>query len=108
MWSVREGRLEPVTRIRLDNEQRLEGWLEADPNLLGLDIMIIGRQVTTDHRGRIDLLGIDRHGDLFILELKRDKPLARSSPRSSTMLAGSPVSLPSASTSCFTDTGGAD
>src|SRR5262245_9205708 len=72
MWEVRDGRLLSVARTRLDQEQRLEDWIATDPRLLGLDIMIVGRQVITDHGGRIDLLGIDRNGDLVILELKRD------------------------------------
>jgi len=73
MWEVRDGRLQAVARVRLDNEDRLEDWLAENPRLLGLEIMIIGRQVLTDHGGRIDLLGIDRNGDLVILELKRDR-----------------------------------
>src|SRR5687767_4928764 len=73
MWHVRQGRLEPIERIRLDDEQRLEDWLEADPGLLGMDLMIIGRQIVTDHGGRIDLLAIDRSGDMNVIELKRDR-----------------------------------
>jgi hypothetical protein len=41
--------------------------------LLGLDVLIIGRQVTTDYGGKIDLLGIDAEGDLALIELKRDR-----------------------------------
>ena len=51
MWHVHDGRLVQVTQVSLDNEQRLEDWLEADPGLLGMDLMMIGRQVTTDHGG---------------------------------------------------------
>jgi RecB family endonuclease NucS len=39
---------------------------------LGQDILIIGEQVPTKS-GIIDLLGIDKSGDLIIIELKRDK-----------------------------------
>jgi len=38
-----------------------------------MEILIIGRQVTTEYGGRIDLLGIDRQGELVIIELKRDQ-----------------------------------
>ncbi len=36
-------------------------------------MLLIGRQVSTEFGGRVDLLGIDREGDLVILELKRDR-----------------------------------
>ena len=37
------------------------------------DLLIIGRQVQTDHGGFLDLLCMDVAGDLVVLELKRDK-----------------------------------
>ncbi|MCJ2109031.1 hypothetical protein MKK70_27420 [Methylobacterium sp. E-041] len=49
----------------------IEGWVAANPGLLGLDVLVIGRQVVTDHNGRIDLLGIDSEGNLAVMELKR-------------------------------------
>src|SRR3546814_13463893 len=33
----------------------------------------IGREVTIENGGRIDILAIDREGDLSIIELKRDR-----------------------------------
>jgi hypothetical protein len=51
----------------------IETWLARQPDLLGLDVLIIGRQVVTDFGGRVDLLGIDADGDLVIVELKRDR-----------------------------------
>ncbi|MFC0812794.1 nuclease [Paracoccus panacisoli] len=65
--------LEPVSRGRLANESMIEGWLERQPDLLGFDVLIIGRQVVTEFGGRIDLLGIDNDGNLVIVELKRDR-----------------------------------
>jgi hypothetical protein len=73
LWTVQNGKLLPVLKTPLDKEERLETWLEANPSMLGLDIMLIGRQVTTPSGGRIDLLGLDRKGGLTILELKRDR-----------------------------------
>jgi hypothetical protein len=47
--------------------------IAADPSILGLDILLVGRQVQTDFGGRIDILALDRDGGLVLIELKRDK-----------------------------------
>jgi hypothetical protein len=66
--------LAPVAPGKLAKEDMIQGWIEKQPELLGLDrLMIIGREVATDYGGRIDLLGIDDEGNLVILELKRDR-----------------------------------
>src|SRR5688572_25111881 len=54
-------------------ESRLEGLLETDPSILGMPVLLIGRQVPTAHGKFIDLLGIDAEGSLHVLELKRDR-----------------------------------
>ena len=56
-------------------EAVLEGWLESNPNSI-LDnggMLVIGRQVITDLDGSIDLLGVDREGNVVVVELKRDR-----------------------------------
>ncbi len=56
-------------------ESILESWLENNPEKIIENgaLLIIGRQVTTNLGGFIDLLGIDRQGDLVVIELKRDR-----------------------------------
>ncbi|MEW6607355.1 MAG: hypothetical protein AB1414_07865 [bacterium] len=56
-------------------EAVLEDWLENNPDGIVQDskLLIIGRQVQTSWGGTIDLLAIDRYGDLVILELKRGR-----------------------------------
>jgi len=49
----------------------LEKWIRSNSLILGQDILIIGEQVPTKS-GRIDFLGIDKSGNLIIIELKRD------------------------------------
>ena len=49
----------------------LETWIASDPAIINPDLVIIGRQVTTNS-GKLDLLAIDRAGNLVIIELKRD------------------------------------
>lgn len=72
-WQVRGGDLQEVGREMLDDEQRLEDWVVKNPSLLGIDLLLIGRQVTTANQGRIDLLALNEEANLVVLELKRDR-----------------------------------
>jgi len=56
-------------------ESTLEDWLEKNSDKILEDsrVLVIGRQVRTSLGGYIDLLGVDNHGDLVIVELKRDR-----------------------------------
>jgi len=73
LWKVEGDGLQPVASSALDQEQRLERWLDKDPTILGLELVLIGRQVQTEFGGRIDLLALDRQGSCVILELKRGR-----------------------------------
>lgn len=73
LYSLLGDALVLVKRGKLANESMIEGWIARQPDLLGLDLLIIGRQVVTEFGGRIDLLGIDPEGNLVIVELKRDR-----------------------------------
>ena len=74
VWQVGEGdSLSDIQRSMLNDEARIEKWLEEDISILSGDLLVIGRQVRTAYGGFIDLLCIDRKGDLVIVELKRDK-----------------------------------
>jgi hypothetical protein len=73
LWQVGETGLKAVPKSALDKEVRLEEWVLKDPGLLGMDVLIIGRQVVMPNGGRIDLLALDVDANLVILELKRDK-----------------------------------
>ena len=56
-------------------EADLEQWLESNPGGILEDgpLLIIGRQVPTDLGKSIDLLGVDRGGNVVVVELKRDR-----------------------------------
>ena len=73
LWAVSGKKLEVVQSSQVRLEERLEDWLASDISILDPDLLVIGRQVKTDYRHSIDLLCIDSHGDLVIVELKRGK-----------------------------------
>jgi hypothetical protein len=56
-------------------EAVLENWLESNPDGIVEDskLLMIGRQVATNLGSVIDLLALDRQGDVVVLELKRDR-----------------------------------
>jgi len=61
-------RLEPISTI--SSEPQLEDWIEGDPDLLGDDYVVVGRQVTFDG-GPADLIAIDPQGRWVVVEIKR-------------------------------------
>lgn len=75
-WRIAGGtKPERIAPTAMDFEARLEAILEADISVVSepRKWMVIGRQIPTDHGGRIDLLAIDEAGTVIVLELKRDK-----------------------------------
>ncbi len=74
LWRLNGSSAEQVPVSPLDNEERLEEVIQGQIGMLGLgDLLIIGRQIITDFGKRIDLLAIDDQGDLYVIELKRDR-----------------------------------
>jgi hypothetical protein len=73
LWKVEGTALRPISTVAVDAERQLEEWLVSDPGLTGLEVLIVGRQVVTPNRGRIDLLGMDADGNTVVLELKRNR-----------------------------------
>jgi hypothetical protein len=74
LWRVDGESVEQVRPSSIASEERLEEILEERIEILGLGKLLqIGRQVITDFGKRIDLLAMDGQGDLFVIELKKDK-----------------------------------
>lgn len=74
IWEISDGdQLHEIRKAKLGLEERIEAWVEKDVSILADDLLVIGRQVTTAFGGSIDLLCLDRKGDLVIVELKRNK-----------------------------------
>ena len=77
IWEIFDGGLKSIN-TSLSEEGRtesgdLEKWIESNPEIIGDDISIIGRQVRLLSGSIIDLLGVDKDGDLVVIELKRDR-----------------------------------
>lgn len=63
-------------RFEVEHEEDvLEKWIVANPDVILEDekMLVVGRQVRNDLGGVLDLLGLDREGNVVIVELKRDK-----------------------------------
>jgi hypothetical protein len=74
LWRVDGQAVEQVPSSTIASEERLVGIIEARVDILGLGSLFqIGRQVITDFGKRIDLLGMDAEGDLYVIELKKDR-----------------------------------
>ena len=61
---------------RLTEPQNIETWIRKNPSILSEgnedDIIIIGEQKAGSTMKRLDLLGVDKFGNIIVIELKRD------------------------------------
>jgi hypothetical protein len=73
LWSIEEERPVRLRSAKLDLENRLETWICQDLGLVGEDLLLLDSQVATDYGHWIDVLALDREGNLVILELKRGR-----------------------------------
>lgn len=75
VWEIQNDRIVSVEESSLAAEHleaELECWIAERPEILGEDLLIVSKQKSIDQVGRLDLLAIDRLGQIVIVELKRD------------------------------------
>jgi len=68
-------KLTPKTfaELRLLERFDIQEWIANSPEILGEELLIIAKELELPSRIRIDLLSVDRQGNLVIIELKRDE-----------------------------------
>lgn len=72
IWKVSQSP-QSLNESTLANEKLLEEMIVSSPSILSDELMLIGRQVQTEHGGFIDLLGLAPDGSLVLVELKKDR-----------------------------------
>ncbi len=73
IWKIYNSDLRELLKTTPAIEKQLEDWIEKDVSIISPNLILIGRQVTTDFGGAIDLLAIDRAGNVVVIELKKEK-----------------------------------
>lgn len=57
----------------LKERQHIEEWLRKNPEIMGEELLIIGHEYDDfENNERMDLLAIDKEGNLVVIEVKRD------------------------------------
>ena len=72
VWRIDDG-IEKMQFAPLDLEARLQDILVRDITIADPNLMVIGQEVPTAFDNRVDILAINRDGNIIVLELKRDK-----------------------------------
>jgi hypothetical protein len=72
LYKVEGPGLTEISRKKLDREDDLQRWIAENPRLIGLDVLVLGREVMTPS-GRIDILALHSDGNVVVIECKRDR-----------------------------------
>jgi len=68
---IKDGKVVEYKKKNVGKEKEIEDYLEKHIQVLDKDIFIIGRQVPTSSKTIIDLMGLDRDGNVVIIEIKK-------------------------------------
>ena len=65
----------PVTKfstLELKERFDIQEWICSSPDILGEELLIVSKELRLPSGRRLDLLAVDKQGELVIIELKRD------------------------------------
>jgi hypothetical protein len=67
-------KLKPTNFSELGLKERfdIQEWIEKSPNILGEELLVIGKEVILASGKRLDLLCVNKSAALVVVELKRD------------------------------------
>lgn len=75
-WQIINNRLEPLDNALTEEGHKeidLQKWINSYPEILGEGIKIIGEKVRFENNIEADLIGIDKSGNIIVIELKRNE-----------------------------------
>ena len=72
IWRM-NGKPKPIEFEAMDTEKHLEDIVAEDISIIDSNLFLIGRQVPTAYGKFIDLLALDRDGNLVVIELKKNR-----------------------------------
>ena len=60
--------------LNIWERQHIEEWIRTNPEILGEDLLVVSTEFDrfTNSNDRLDVLALDRSGNLVVIELKRD------------------------------------
>ena len=76
IYRLEENDMDRIDEHNLNKEIQLENRLVRTEaaQIGGIDILYVGRQGTLTGQGIFDILGVDKNGNIVVIELKRDEP----------------------------------
>ncbi len=72
--SVEKGAQEGFVSLNLWERQHIEEWIRKAPEILGEDLLVVSVEFDqfSTSKDRLDILAVDRQGNLVVVEIKRD------------------------------------
>ena len=69
----KDGKITQYKKTSVSKEIEIENFIEQNPEFLAKDLIIIARQKETLNEKIVDLMGLDKDGNVVIIEIKKDK-----------------------------------
>ena len=69
----KDGKITQYKKMPVSKEMEIEIFIEKNPEFLEKDLIIIARQKETLDEKIVDLMGLDKDGNVVIIEIKKDK-----------------------------------